>query len=87
MRTTNDGIWDWDLTKNSIEWNLRAHKIFGKATAELISTPELFLELIHPDDQETVRTAFQQPYIEGPSDPTGVSDVRIAAFHMDIPGR
>jgi diguanylate cyclase (GGDEF)-like protein/PAS domain S-box-containing protein len=61
-RTTNDGIWDWDLTKNTIEWNIRAHKILGKATAELISTPGLFLELVYPEDQQAVRTAFKQPY-------------------------
>ena len=63
-RTTNDGIWDWDLTKNKIEWNIRAHKILGKATAELISTPDLFLELIHPDDRHAVRTALEPPYLK-----------------------
>lgn len=61
-RTTNDGIWDWDLNINRIEWNIRAHNILGGATANLKNTPKSFLELVHPEDQQAVRVAFMQPF-------------------------
>lgn len=61
-RTTNDGIWDYDLRKNKILWNIRAHKILGGATASLTDAPDSFLRLVHPDDQHAFRIAFQRPF-------------------------
>ncbi|WP_256759242.1 EAL domain-containing protein [Cohnella sp. WQ 127256] len=61
-RTTNDGIWDWSLDTNRIEWNIRAHKILSGATTKLSSDPNLFLSFVHPEDQPIVSLAFIQPF-------------------------
>ncbi|QMV41799.1 EAL domain-containing protein [Cohnella cholangitidis] len=61
-RTTNDGIWDWDLTTNKIDWNIRAHKILSGSTAKLTADPKSFVDLVHPDDQQLVSAAFAPPY-------------------------
>jgi diguanylate cyclase (GGDEF)-like protein/PAS domain S-box-containing protein len=61
-RTTNDGIWDWNLETGKIEWNIRAHKILGNATEKLMNTPSSFLDLVHSDDRQSVRVSFMQPY-------------------------
>ncbi|WP_158602423.1 EAL domain-containing protein [Cohnella endophytica] len=61
-RTTNDGIWDWDLERNRIIWNIRAHKILEGAEARYRETPESFMEIVHPEDQQAVRLAFMRPF-------------------------
>jgi diguanylate cyclase (GGDEF)-like protein len=61
-RTTNDGIWDWNLATNKIEWNIRAHKILAGATVNVSNTPDSFLELVHPEDHDAVKISFLRPY-------------------------
>ncbi|WP_239615745.1 EAL domain-containing protein [Cohnella mopanensis] len=61
-RTTNDGIWDWELETNKIEWNIRAHKILSRSTAELTKDSRSFLRLVHPEDRRLVISAFSLPY-------------------------
>ncbi len=43
-RTSNDGIWDWDLRTGCIDWNQRLHQLLQRTEA---SSFEL---LLHPDD-------------------------------------
>ncbi|MFC4303575.1 EAL domain-containing protein [Cohnella boryungensis] len=57
-RTTNDGIWDWDLTTGKIEWNIRAHKILNMSASKLTSQPRSLLKLVHPEDRRRVGFAF-----------------------------
>lgn len=58
-RTTNDGIWDWNLTTNKIEWNERAHKMLSAASVTVTDAPRMFLAHIHPEEQPAVREAFR----------------------------
>lgn len=46
-RTSNDGIWDWDLRTGCIEWNQRLHQLLQTTEA---SSLEL---LLHPEDVHT----------------------------------
>ncbi|MFC5701497.1 EAL domain-containing protein [Cohnella faecalis] len=64
-RTTNDGIWDWDLGTNRIEWNLGMDKVLSRSSAKLTDKPISFLRLIHPSDSVKVREALAPPYPEG----------------------
>ncbi|MFC5470298.1 EAL domain-containing protein [Cohnella suwonensis] len=61
-RTTNDGIWDWDLTTDKIEWTIRAHHMMSGATERLLDTPQAFVDLVHPDDQLRLRLEFMRPF-------------------------
>ncbi len=56
-RTTNDGIWDWDVTANRIEWSIRTRDMLGIIGKNVDHEPESFLRLVHPDDQEQVKLA------------------------------
>lgn len=62
------GSWEWDFSRNKIEWSDELYRIFGFAPHEFKSTFEHYLEQIHPDDrqmlQQTVEQAFKDhsPY-------------------------
>ncbi|MBU9712276.1 EAL domain-containing protein [Evansella tamaricis] len=56
--TTNDGIWDWDLYSNHIQWNVRSHDIFTSIGEDLPSNSESFLRLIHPEDYDFFMNSF-----------------------------
>lgn len=58
-RTTNDGIWDWDIRTGLIEWNLGAHKVLRGTMETLTSTPRSYFRRVHPDDQSLVFQAFR----------------------------
>ncbi len=51
-RTTNDGIWDWDMTKDRIQWSTRTHDMIRSIGESLTSSPDSFLRLIHPEDYD-----------------------------------
>ncbi|MBO9598683.1 MAG: EAL domain-containing protein [Cohnella sp.] len=59
-RTTNDGIWDWNLSTNKIEWNARACTMLRAASVTVTEAPRSFLAHIHPEDQSAVREAFRR---------------------------
>ncbi|MFC5403520.1 EAL domain-containing protein [Cohnella soli] len=61
-RTSNDGIWDWDLAAGTIDWTIRAHHILGGVADRLLVTPQKFIELVHPEDQQMLRLAFMRPF-------------------------
>ncbi|MEX1030443.1 MAG: diguanylate cyclase [Paenibacillaceae bacterium] len=60
-RTTNDGIWDWDLQSQTFELNVYFLNLIGFITRnskEPIHQSE-FRDLIHPDDIELLNKHFQ----------------------------
>jgi len=59
-RTTNDGIWDWNLKTNQIQWNVRAYDMLGSIGQHLTNDPESFFRLIHPDDYKRVTHEFKR---------------------------
>ncbi|MFT6986684.1 MAG: diguanylate cyclase (GGDEF)-like protein/PAS domain S-box-containing protein [Psychromonas sp.] len=58
---SNDGIWTWNLDHNVIEWNNRLLEMLGFITEEdkLHYRHMLFLERIHPQDQDYIRSAIK----------------------------
>lgn len=56
---SNDGIWDWDLRSNQLFVSQRLKEILGYASDEFDVQPETVLELIHPDERESVQQAFE----------------------------
>jgi PAS domain S-box-containing protein len=51
LSATQDGIVDFNLTTNTAEYNPRWKLLLGFDDGELAETPELWHELIHPDDR------------------------------------
>ncbi len=55
-RATNDAIWDWDLVSGRVNWSAAIHEIFGHEELEGGTTSEWWLERVHPEDRERIRT-------------------------------
>lgn len=52
VRGSNDGIWDWNILRNTVWFSPRWKEIFGYKNNELQSNYETWNRLIHPDDVE-----------------------------------
>ena len=50
----NDGIWDWDVTNDSVYLSPRWKEMLGYSCDELSNTLSTWHNLIHPDDLEKV---------------------------------
>ncbi|GGA71964.1 hypothetical protein GCM10011369_12160 [Neiella marina] len=55
--TSNDGIWDWNLKTNDVEWNTRLLEMLGfEHSGDIRAYRNMkFFERVHPDDQDRVR--------------------------------
>jgi PAS domain S-box-containing protein len=53
-KATNDAIWDWDLTTDSLWWNDGFETLFGFSRDEIQPTIESRTTRIHPEDREWV---------------------------------
>ncbi len=51
LRTTSDGIWDWDLRTDVVRYSARWKEMLGYAPDELADTAETWRALIHPEDR------------------------------------
>jgi diguanylate cyclase (GGDEF)-like protein/PAS domain S-box-containing protein len=51
VRGTNDGLWDWDLLHNTINYSPRWKAMLGFKEDEISSSPEEWLKRVHLDDQ------------------------------------
>ncbi|MDA8100675.1 MAG: EAL domain-containing protein [Nitrospiraceae bacterium] len=52
----NDGLWDWDISKNDIHYSSRWKTMLGYGETELGNQLDDWFDLIHDDDRETVKT-------------------------------
>ena len=51
----NDGIWDWNIDRNTVYYSPRWKAMVGYAPEEIDSSPEQWLSRIHPDDATRVQ--------------------------------
>ncbi|HYO80625.1 MAG TPA: PAS domain S-box protein [Bryobacteraceae bacterium] len=65
LRAARTGTWHWDILSDTdtIDENLR--ELFGLASAQEIRTIEDFYAIVHPDDRERVKAAFEQTRQQG----------------------
>ncbi len=57
---TTDGVWDWDIAQNKVEFQSGYRKLLGYDGDDLIGIPNAMESLgsnIHPDDRERVLTS------------------------------
>jgi PAS domain S-box-containing protein len=64
MRGADDGLWDWDLTTNAIEFSARWKQILGYEDHEIANDPEEWRSRVHPDDLGPA-TAAMSHYLDG----------------------
>ncbi len=60
LRGSNDGWWDWDLVQNTIYYSPRWWEMLGYRNSELNATPDLWQQLMHPEDRDRVNTFLQE---------------------------
>ena len=54
-RGANDGLWDWNLATNEVYYSPRWKAMLGATDAEIGTSPDDWLNRVHPDDVERVR--------------------------------
>ncbi len=59
------GSWRLDLTANRLTWSDEVYRIFGYEPQEFTATYEVFLDIVHPDDQARVDEAYSCSLKEG----------------------
>ena len=60
IRGANDGLWDWDLVRNTVFWSERWAEIMGIPQEQLASDPETWLSRIEPDDRTEVQSRLKE---------------------------
>ena len=55
-RATNDAIWDWDLLRNTVQWNEALYTGYGYNPSEIEPSGEWWIAHIHPEDREHVES-------------------------------
>jgi len=50
MSGANDGLWDWNLTSNTVYYSKRWKALLGHAESEITDSPDEWLNRVHPDD-------------------------------------
>src|SRR6476469_7970551 len=58
LEGVNDGIWDWDLSKNEVYWNDRLLEIIGLSRDQFGRTMEDLYNRLHPEDKEGIVRAI-----------------------------
>jgi PAS domain S-box-containing protein len=54
------GSWTFDIKTNKLTWSDQVYKIFEIDKSEFVSSYELFLSLIHPDDRQIVADTYEK---------------------------
>ncbi len=58
LEGVNDGIWDWDLSKNEVYWNDRLLEIIGLSRDRFGSTIDALYNRLHPEDKDGIIRAI-----------------------------
>ncbi|QKI89861.1 GGDEF and EAL domain-containing protein [Thiomicrorhabdus xiamenensis] len=73
---SRDGLWDWLIKENDIYFSERFANMLGYEPEELDSTPDAWMQLIHPDDLDKMSYHINQ-YLKGKGDKTYESTFRM----------
>lgn len=63
-RAANDGLWDWDLSADTVDYSPRWKSMLGAQDDDIKPSPEAWFDRVHPEDLERVRAALSA-HLEG----------------------
>ncbi len=58
LEGVNDGIWDWDFSKNEVYWNDRLLEIIGLSRDRFGCTMDALYNRLHPEDKDGIVRAI-----------------------------
>lgn len=67
QRIAHIGNWDWDIETNELKWSNEIYRIFGFSPQAFDATYEVFIDLVHPDDRESVKKSVERALSENQS--------------------
>ncbi len=59
------GSWERDLERDAVDWSCQTYWNHGVEPGSLIPTPRTYLDFVHPDDLDAVRTAREAALVSG----------------------
>ena len=62
---TSVGSWHWEVRRDRRSWSDELFRIFGLERGEEALTWDEYLEFVHPDDRDAVRSAFDEAMAGG----------------------
>jgi PAS domain S-box-containing protein len=54
------GTWDWDVAARELYWDRVSRRVFGLDDSAVSPSPDLFMQLVHPDDRARVAEATER---------------------------
>ena len=54
------GIWEWDITQNTLIWDERMYELYGVKPEQFTHSYEAWVGRLHPEDRTATTTAVQQ---------------------------
>jgi PAS domain S-box-containing protein len=62
IRGTNDGIWDWDIQRETVFYSPRWKEMLGYSETDISNRLEELSNRVHPDDLDTVMALVQDHF-------------------------
>jgi diguanylate cyclase (GGDEF)-like protein/PAS domain S-box-containing protein len=59
------GSWEWDVSENRVWWSDELHRIFGSTPGDFGATFDAFLEFVHPNDRDHVKSTVAMSLVDG----------------------
>lgn len=56
------GSWSWDVEMDRLFWSDQMHRLFGVDPSTFDATFDGFIEIVHPDDRESMRAMVERLY-------------------------
>ena len=64
-RATNDVVWDWDITRDLVDYNDALYSVFRYRPADVEPSTTWWIERLHPDDRADVKQAIDEAFASG----------------------
>jgi PAS domain S-box-containing protein len=59
------GSWDWEIAGDVLSWSDEVYHIFGLVPQQFGATYEAFMQVVHPDDRQSVEAAIRHAVEQG----------------------
>ncbi|MEC9052658.1 MAG: PAS domain-containing protein, partial [Actinomycetota bacterium] len=61
----NMGDYDWHIETDTNTWSDQLFRIYGYEPGQIMASYDVFMQHIHPDDREKIRSVHQHAYATG----------------------